>query len=83
MSAEVEDLLRTIVARGARPVVLSNQQASLALASAPIPLAEDMPEWLSPIAAIVPGQMLAFHLSRARGFDPDRPRGLQKVTRHV
>ena len=81
VSAEVEDLLRTIRARGARPVVLSNQRASLDLAAAPIPLAEDMPEWLSPMAAIVPGQMLAFHLSRARGFDPDLPRGLQKVTK--
>jgi glucosamine--fructose-6-phosphate aminotransferase (isomerizing) len=40
-----------------------------------------MPEWVSPMAAIVPGQMLAFHLSRIRGFDPDRPRGLRKVTR--
>ena len=67
VSAEVEDLLRTIVARGARPVVLSNQPASLALAAAPIPLAGDMPEWLSPIAAIVPGQLLAFHLSRPAG----------------
>ena len=81
VSAEVEDLLRAIVARGARPVVLSNRPVSLALASAPIPLAADMPEWLSPIAAIVPGQLLAFHLSRARGFDPDQPRGLQKVTK--
>jgi fructoselysine-6-P-deglycase FrlB-like protein len=25
--------------------------------------------------------LLAFHLSRARGFDPDQPRGLSKVTR--
>jgi glucosamine--fructose-6-phosphate aminotransferase (isomerizing) len=81
VSDEVEDLLRTIVARGARPVVLSNRPTSLALASAPIPLAADMPEWLSPMAAVVPGQLLAFHLSRARGFDPDRPRGLQKVTK--
>jgi glucosamine--fructose-6-phosphate aminotransferase (isomerizing) len=40
-----------------------------------------MPEWLSPIAAIVPGQLLAFHLSRLRGFDPDQPRGLKKVTK--
>jgi glucosamine--fructose-6-phosphate aminotransferase (isomerizing) len=83
VSAEVEDVLRAIVARGARPVVLSNRPSSLALASAPIPLAEDMPEWLSPIAAVVPGQLLAFHLSRARGFDPDQPRGLQKVTKTI
>lgn len=81
VSGEVEDLLCAINARGARPVVLSNLPGSLALAAAPIELPRDMPEWLSPVAAIVPGQLLAFHLSRARGFDPDRPRGLRKVTR--
>ena len=72
VSSEVEDLLRTIGERGARPVVISNVPSSLALAAAPIPIPADMPEWLSPIAAIVPGQLLAFHLSRLRGFDPDR-----------
>jgi glucosamine--fructose-6-phosphate aminotransferase (isomerizing) len=78
---EVEDLLRTITTRGARPVVISNRPSSLAMAAAAIALPADMPEWLSPIAAIVPGQLLAFHLSRLRGFDPDQPRGLKKVTR--
>jgi len=81
VSGEVEDVLRTITTRGARPVVISNQPSSLAMAAAPIALPADMPEWLSPIAAIVPAQLLAFHLSRLRGFDPDRPRGLKKVTK--
>jgi glutamine---fructose-6-phosphate transaminase (isomerizing) len=83
VSEEVDDLLREIAERGARPVVLSNLTSSLEAAAAPIPLPVDMPEWLSPIAAIGPGQLLAFHLSRLRGFDPDRPRGLHKVTRTV
>ena len=81
VSAEVEDLLRTICNRGARPVVISNVPSSLALAAAPIALPAGMPEWVSPIAAIVPAQLLAFHLSRLRGFDPDQPRGLKKVTK--
>ena len=81
VGGEVEELLRTISDRGARPVVISNLPSSLALAAAPIPIPADMPEWLSPIAAIVPGQLLAFHLSRLRGFDPDQPRGLKKVTK--
>jgi glutamine---fructose-6-phosphate transaminase (isomerizing) len=81
VSREVEDLLRAMAGRGARPVVLSNLDTSLALASAPLRLPAQMPEWLSPIAAVIPGQLLAFHLSRRRGFDPDRPRGLSKVTR--
>lgn len=38
------------------------------------------PEWLSPLLAIIPGQLFALFLAAARDFDPDRPRGLQKVT---
>ena len=81
VSAEVEDVLRAMAERGVRPVVLSNLDSSLALASAPLRLPAGIPEWLSPIAAVIPGQLLAFHLSRLRGFDPDEPRGLSKVTR--
>jgi glucosamine--fructose-6-phosphate aminotransferase (isomerizing) len=45
-----------------------------------IPVPGDLPEWLSPIAAILPGQLLAYHLAWVRGFDPDQPRILHKVT---
>jgi glucosamine--fructose-6-phosphate aminotransferase (isomerizing) len=40
-----------------------------------------VPEWLSPIMAIVPAQLHACHLARALGRDPDRPPGLTKITR--
>lgn len=39
-----------------------------------------VPELLSPLVAVIPGQLLAFHAARARGLDPDAPRGLRKVT---
>jgi len=44
-------------------------------------LPQTVPEPLSPLVAIVPGQLLAAHLAVARGYDPDKPRGLHKVTR--
>jgi glucosamine--fructose-6-phosphate aminotransferase (isomerizing) len=44
-----------------------------------VPLA--VPEELTPLVAVLPGQLLALHLSLARGLDPDAPRGLSKVTR--
>ena len=40
-----------------------------------------MPEWLSPVTAVIPGQVLALRLAEAKGLDPDTPRGLRKVTR--
>ncbi len=39
-----------------------------------------LPEQLAPIAAAPAIQMFAYHLSVARGLNPDRPRGLTKVT---
>jgi glucosamine--fructose-6-phosphate aminotransferase (isomerizing) len=35
----------------------------------------------TPIPYIVPAQLLAAHLAPEKGLDPDRPRGLTKVTR--
>jgi glutamine---fructose-6-phosphate transaminase (isomerizing) len=35
---------------------------------------------LSPLLSVVPGQLFAWALARAKGLDPDRPRGLSKVT---
>jgi glutamine---fructose-6-phosphate transaminase (isomerizing) len=37
-------------------------------------------EALSPLLEIIPMQLLAHRLAIARGYDPDQPRGLRKVT---
>ena len=40
----------------------------------------DLAAELAPIPLIVPGQLLTEALARAKGIDPDAPRGLRKVT---
>ena len=55
--------------------------SSLDLATASFALDDRVPEPLSPVASIVPLQLLALEMALARGHDPDRPRGLSKVTR--
>ena len=35
---------------------------------------------LAPIVSVVPGQLFAGAVARAKGLDPDQPRGLSKVT---
>ena len=40
-----------------------------------------LPEELTPIPLAVLGQLLAHQVAVARGFDPDKPRSIQKVTR--
>jgi len=45
-----------------------------------LPLPADLPEALASLATILPGQVLAEAVSRRRGYDPDAPPGLRKVT---
>ena len=56
------------------------QAAMIALARNPLRLPSGIPEWLSPLVAVVPGQLFALGLTLAKRFDPDHPRGLHKVT---
>jgi glucosamine--fructose-6-phosphate aminotransferase (isomerizing) len=60
-------------------VILSNQAQALQLGHTPLPIPQ-VPEWLSPIVSIIPAQLFCYHLTCAKGFDPDAPRGLRKVT---
>jgi glucosamine--fructose-6-phosphate aminotransferase (isomerizing) len=66
--------------RGAELLVISDRQSLLEEAVTPLPLPAQVPEWLSPIVAVVPGQLFALYLTLAKGHDPDHPEGLQKVT---
>lgn len=66
--------------RGAELLIISDRQDLLDEAVTPLPLPESVPEWLSPIVAVVPGQLFALHLTLTKGHDPDQPQGLQKVT---
>jgi glutamine---fructose-6-phosphate transaminase (isomerizing) len=61
-------------------VVISDSRQALSLAQSPIPLPTGIPEWLTPIVSIVPAQLFAGHLTRAKGFDPEKPRTIFKVT---
>jgi glucosamine--fructose-6-phosphate aminotransferase (isomerizing) len=77
---DLVELAIDLKSRGAELLIVSNSPTVNSLTNALLPFANTLPEWLSPIAAIVPGQLLALHLAQARGSNPDRPRGLQKVT---
>ncbi len=67
--------------RRADTVVLASDPALLRRATVPLALPVAVDEALSPHVYVIPLQLLAYHLSRLRGLDPDRPRGLRKVTR--
>ena len=61
-------------------IAISDRDEVLAAVDVPLRVMGDIPEWLSPLTAIVPGQFWALALAGARGLSPDHPRGLSKVT---
>jgi glucosamine--fructose-6-phosphate aminotransferase (isomerizing) len=66
--------------QSAELVVISDEKRALSLAQSPIPLPAGMPEWLTPIVDILPAQLFAAYLTRAKGLDPEQPRTIFKVT---
>jgi glucosamine--fructose-6-phosphate aminotransferase (isomerizing) len=63
----------TLVASGTAAAAIGGADYSLPVPPPPLPL-------LAPILSVVPGQLFALALARAKGLDPDEPRGLSKVT---
>jgi glucosamine--fructose-6-phosphate aminotransferase (isomerizing) len=72
--ASMQDAIDALAARGARLYVIGEG------AGAELPLLPGVPEWLTPLTAVLPGQLLAKHIAELRGADLDQPGGLSKVT---
>ncbi|WP_132876107.1 SIS domain-containing protein [Tamaricihabitans halophyticus] len=77
--AAMHEVLDTVRQRGA-DVLAVGSAATHAPAAQRIPLPECAEE-VAPVLEVLPAQRLALGLALARGFDPDQPRGLNKVTR--
>jgi len=80
-ASELTSFLQELKSRQPELVIISPLEESLGMADVAIPIPENIPEWISPIVAITPGQLFALGLAQAKGLDPDHPRGLSKVTK--
>ena len=78
--AAVRDVLAAAHARGADVTVIAEDDYAPAPGERLLRV-EPGPEWLSPLCAVIPAQLLAVGAAERRGLDADRPAGLQKVTR--
>jgi glutamine---fructose-6-phosphate transaminase (isomerizing) len=76
----VEELVAPLRERSARLIVISDDDGALAAAHTELRLVPDVPEWLSPLTAVIPGQLAALRLAQLRGRSADSPPGLSKVT---
>jgi len=65
---------------GARVLALSDSPEARKLDDG-LRVPAGMPAWLSPMVEIVPAQLYTYHLTLARGLDPEQPRTITKVTK--
>ncbi len=77
---ETQNFIRTLQGRKAEVLCISDDEATRQMTPLQLPVRHSVPEWLSPLTMIVPGQLLSMHLAAVRGYDIDSPRGLKKVT---
>lgn len=77
-----QPVLDRLADRGADVVVVGDPMRAVGFAGC-VPLPPGVPEELSPILEILPLQQLAHAMSVARGYDPDSPRGLRKITETI
>ena len=75
----MQPVLDRLAERGADLMVVGDGSRAPQAADV-IWLPSDVAEDLAPVLQIIPLQQLAYAMAIARGYDPDAPRGLRKVT---
>ena len=65
--------------RGCRAIAIGAEHEALRANVHDYLVVPDAPRFAAPILATVPAQLVAYHMSVARGIDPDFPRNLSKT----
>ena len=79
MGALVDETLAAVARRGRLATVIGGKEAAAIPGALSLPSL--LPEALTPLQFVVPGQLLVEATTQARGISPDAPIGLGKVTR--
>ena len=69
--------IQEVITRGAKTLVITNQEIDANLFDRMIKIPETSP-FLSPILSIIPLQLLSYYISKEKGLDVDKPRNLAK-----
>ncbi|MBI1878260.1 MAG: SIS domain-containing protein, partial [Chloroflexi bacterium] len=77
---DIRALVGDLKGLGSELLLISDDETVLQQAHLPLPLPAHIPEWLTPLIAVLPGQLFSLALAQAKGLNPDQPAGLKKVT---
>jgi glucosamine--fructose-6-phosphate aminotransferase (isomerizing) len=71
--------INEVTCRGGRAIAIGEEDARLRANASELIVLPKSPHQFAPLLAVLPLQMLSYHISVARGFDPDFPRNLSKT----
>jgi glucosamine--fructose-6-phosphate aminotransferase (isomerizing) len=76
----MRDLAKSLRARNPDVIAFAHDLDFLMGSDTAIRIPSAVPEWLSPLVYVVAGQLFAHWLAVVKGLDPDKPRGMKKIT---
>jgi len=80
MGDHINEFTEKLLDMGAEIISVSDHPFLLEKSQLGFKIESGIPEWLSPIANILPGQLFARQLAIEKGLNIDQPEGLSKVT---
>jgi len=80
MGEHIDQFSNHLLELGAEIIAITDQPSLLKKSKLGFNIVRGIPEWLSPISNILPGQLLARQLALEKNLNLDQPEGLSKVT---
>jgi len=80
MFDEMRELIDRVRDCKAEIICITDEPSLAQSVHTPLVLSTSIPEWLSPLTCIMPGQLFALYLAATCGYDVDRPRSIHKIT---
>jgi len=77
------DLVNNLKEKKAEILIISDNKEIIKKANLPLPIPGGIPEWLTPLVAVIPGQYIGMRLAVEKGLNPDQPIGLHKITETI
>jgi glucosamine--fructose-6-phosphate aminotransferase (isomerizing) len=77
---DMADLIKKMNKSGAELIIISDVESLLKNAAIKFHMSSGLPEWLTPLTFVIPGQLFALQLTIEKKLNVDEPEGLTKVT---
>jgi len=77
---DMADLIKKMNKSGAELIIISDVDSLLNNAAIKFHMSSGLPEWLTPLTFVIPGQLFALQLTIEKKLNVDKPEGLTKVT---